>query len=75
MSVVSAIKKITVNVKLNNGTKNGTVNTLTVSLGDMNEAGFDAQKVMNIVNVLGDCLDKPVYSIEKVEVSTLSEDD
>ena len=75
MAVSSAVKKVSVNIKLNNGTTNGVVKTLSLSLGTLNKTSFDAQKAMNIVNLLGDCLSKPVYAVEKVEVSTLTEDD
>ena len=74
MAVSSTTDKISVNVKLNNGTSNGVVKTVTVSLGTLSTTGFDAQKAKNVVNLLGDCLSKPVYTIEKVEVSTLIEE-
>lgn len=73
MAVSSAVKKLSVNVKLNNGTSGGVVKTVSLSLGNLKTTAFDAQKAMNIVSLLGDCLSKPVYTVEKVEVSTLTE--
>ena len=75
MAVSSAVKQISVNVRLNNGTSNGVVKTVTVSLGNLKETAWDAQKVMNVVSLLGNVLSKPVYTVEKVEVDTLTEDE
>ena len=75
MSVTSTTKKVAVSLKLNNGTTTtGAIKTVSVNLGSLNKAAFDAQKAINIVNVLGTCLERSVYSITKTEVSELSED-
>ena len=72
MAVNESVSKITVVVKLNNGnSSNGNLSLLSVSLPDISEPKYNAQKVMNIVTMLGDCLSKPVYATEKVMVSTL----
>ena len=69
----ATLKKVSVNVKLDNGTDAaGNVKTVGVSLGTLSTSGFDANKVMAIVPLLEPCLTKSVYSVEKVEVSTLS---
>ena len=75
MAVNEAVRKLSVNVKLNNGTSAGVVKTVTVGLGGLSTTGWDGQKAMNVVSLLGDCLSKPVYSVEKVAVSTLTESD
>ena len=75
MAVTEGLSSVAVNVLLNNGTSNGKVKTLTVSLSGLSTANYDNQKVMNIVSLLGDCLSKPVYSVKKVSVATLSESD
>ena len=75
MSVVTECKKITVAMKLNNGTTTtGTVKTVSLNLGSLNKSAFDAQKAINIVNALSSCLERSVYSTEKTEVSILSEE-
>ena len=73
MAITSTTSKVSVNVKLNNGTNtNGTPKTLTVSLGSLNKDAFDADKAMAIVELLEPCLEKTINSVEKVEVSTLT---
>ncbi len=74
MSVSTTIDKITVNVKLNNETSGGIVQTLTVPLNGFDTLNYDDQKAMNIINLLGDCLSKPVYTIEKAVIHTLIEE-
>ena len=76
MAVTTTTSKVSVNVKLNNGTNaNGTEKTLSLSLGSLNKSAFDADKVMAIVALLEPCLEKTVNSVEKVEVSTLTDDE
>ncbi len=72
MAVSSVLDKISVNVQLNNGTKDGKVKTLSVSLGTLNTARYDDQQAMNIAALLEPCFSKPVFEIKKVEVSTLT---
>ena len=73
MAITSTTSKVSVNVKLNNGTNaNGTPKALTVSLGALNKDAFDADKAMAIVGLLAPCLEKSLVSVEKVEVSTLT---
>ena len=72
MATVSNLTKVSVNTQLNNGTIDGKVKTLGVSLGSLNITGYEDDKAMNIVNLLAQCLAKPVYSVQKVAVSTLT---
>ena len=75
MSVVSRLNSIKVNAMLNNGTKDGKVKTLTLSLGTLNGNSYNDQKAMNIINALEPCLAKSVYEVVKVETSKLTNDD
>ena len=74
MATTEALDKIAVNVKLNNGTSQGVVKTVNVGLGTISTTGYDAQKAMNVVNALGDCLSKPVYTIQAQKTYTLTEE-
>ena len=75
MAVVSDLSKVTVTAKLNNGTKDGKVQTVSVSLAGLNIDRYDDQKAMNIVNLLSPCLAKEVYEVIKVPTSVLSNSD
>ena len=75
MAVLDDLTKVNVALKLNNGTKDGNVQTVDVSLGTLNINTYDNQKAMNIINLLKPCLDKDVYKVQKVATSTLSNDD
>ncbi len=72
MSVSSVLDKVSVNIQLNNGTKDGKIKTLGVSLGQLNTSRYDDQKAMNIAALLEPCFAKPVLEVKKVEVSTLT---
>mgnify|MGYP006916030777 CR=1 FL=1 len=75
MAVNASLDKVSVNVLLNNGqTATGNVSTLSVNLGTLSTTGYDDQKAMNIVSMLGDCLSKPVYTTKRVNVYTLVEE-
>ena len=75
MAAVTECKKVAVAIKLNNGTtKTGAPKTVSVSLGKLDKSAFDAQKAINIVNVLVPCLDRSLNAIEKTEVSELYEE-
>lgn len=70
---VKTLKKITVSVKLNNGTDSeGNVKLVSVSLGNMSEENFDDDKALAVVTALAPCLAKTVSSIEESDLSTLS---
>ena len=72
MSATSTLKKVSVNVKLDDGTTiTGAQKTVSISLGTLDKDSFNDDKAMNIVNLLGECLSKDIVQIEKVEVSIL----
>lgn len=77
MAVIQTPSKVNVSLKLNNGTTTtGAVKTVSVSLGTLkaNPSDIDNEKVMNIVNLLAECLDKSVVRTDYVQTSTLSEE-
>ena len=73
MAVISDLTKVSVVAKLNNGTKDDKVQTLSLSIGDLNIDSYDDQKAMNVVNLLKPCLNKDVYEVQKVAVSVLKD--
>jgi len=75
MAVVSDLTKVSVVLKLNNGTINGKVQTVSLSLGDLNIDTYDKEKAMNIVNLLSTCLDKDVYEIQEIPVNVLNNEE
>ena len=60
--------KIYVNLVLDNGDGK----TISLPLGSLNKDAFDANKVMDIVNVLEPCLDKSLLRTEKITYSTIA---
>ena len=75
MAVVRELNRVSVAAKLNNGTKDGKVQTLSLSLGTLNTGRYDDQKAMNIINALESFFDKEIYERLKTEVSRLANDD
>lgn len=72
MAVVT-LKKIAVNVKLNNGTDSeGNVKLVSVSLGNLSEENYDADEALGVVTALAPCLSKTVSSLEEVKTATIS---
>lgn len=68
-----ALKKVSVNVKLNNGVDDkGSVKTVGISLGTLNVNTFEDSKALAIINLLKACLAKSVYAVEKTELSELA---
>lgn len=72
MAVVSRLVKVSVVAKLNDGVKDDKIQTVSLSLGNLNVNTYDDQKAVNIMNLLKPCLAKDVYQTQKVAVSTLS---
>lgn len=69
----SSIDKITVNVKLENGTDEaGNIKTVSVSLGNLSEDNYNADKALAVVSLLAPCLSKTVSSVEEVTVKTIT---
>ena len=75
MAVISDLTKVSVVLKLNNGTVNGKVQTISLSLGDLNIDTYDKEKAMNIVNLLSPCLDKDVYEVQEIPVNVLNNEE
>ena len=70
-TVLEEPMSVSLSVLLNNGSKQGKVQTVSVGLGSLDVDEWDAQKAANIVNVLEDCLSKQIYSVQKTEKSVL----
>ena len=69
----SALKKVSVNIKLDNGTDGeGNQRTVSIALGTLSKDNFNADKAIAIIAALEPCLSKTVYAIEKVEVSSIT---
>lgn len=74
MAVTLQTKKISVSMKLNNGTDSeGKIKLISANLGSLSTTNFDAQKAANIINALKPCLSKVVYTSEITEVKTILE--
>ena len=74
MAVVTTLNKTSVYVKFNDGTlASGAVKTVGNNLGTLSIENWDAQKAMNIANLMATCSNKPLYAVQKTDVSTLSE--
>lgn len=74
MSVVRDLNRVSVALKLNNGTKDGKVQTVSLSLGNLNTNRYDEQKAINIKDLLVPVLDKEVLNVQETKVSLLSGD-
>lgn len=74
-TLVRELNKVSVAIKLDNGTKDGKVQTLSVSLGSLNTDRYDDQKAMNIVELLKPVLSKDVYNVQETKISILSDDE
>ena len=72
MAVVRELDRVSVAAKLNNGTKDGKVQTLNLSLGTLSTDRYDDQKAMNVVDLLKPVISKDVYTVQETKVSTLS---
>ena len=76
MSVISHLNSISVKINLNNGYnyQTGEINSVTVYLGSLNPATYDAAKVLAVIDALEACLTKTISSIQEVRTSTLYDD-
>ena len=73
MAATTELLKVSASVKLDNGTDaQGNPRTVSVSLGSLNKASFDADSVLEIAGALQPCLNKTITSIEKTEISSIS---
>ena len=75
MAVVRDLNRVSVSMLLNNGTKDGKVQTLSLGLGTLSTSGYDDQKAMNVATLLTPVLSKPVYNVQETKVSILSNAD
>ncbi|MBQ6774534.1 MAG: hypothetical protein IJP48_10820 [Synergistaceae bacterium] len=65
MAVITTQQRVSCTVKLNNGTtETGQIKTINQSLGSLKVDAFDAQKALNIVNLLRPVLELPVYKVQ-----------
>lgn len=72
MAARTVTEKIAVNLRLNNGTSTtGQVKTVGVSIGKLNTTAFDADKALAVAGLIGDCLTKSVYEVQKTETSKI----
>ena len=73
MAVENVVNKISVNMKLNNGTKDGKTVTVSQTLPTMSLAAYDDEKAMAVIDAIAPCLEKSLNGVEKVVVSKLVE--
>ena len=71
MAVTENVQRISGALKLNNGTEQGVVKTVTLSIGSFDKDEWDGDKVMNIVDLLKPCLSKGVVDVQKTTVTHL----
>ena len=75
MAVIEEPRKVSVGLELNTGTHAGVMTTKTIKLGTLNTTTWNAQKVINIVDLAEPCLQYPINAVRKTLVSDLVEDD
>lgn len=75
LAAITTVMKNAARVRLNNGTIDGEVQTVSVSFPGLNKIGFDADKVLNVAEKLEDCLSKEVYDVQHIQTSTLARDE
>ena len=73
MAVVRDLNKVSVSLNLNNGTKDGKVQTVKLSLGTLSKDRYDNQKAMNIKSLLVPVLNKEVLNVQETMVAILSD--
>ena len=71
MAVENIVNKISVNMKLNNGTKDGKTVTVNQALPTMSLAAYDDDKAMTVIDAITPCLEKTLNGVEKVVTSKL----
>ena len=72
MAEKTTVTSNVVTVILDNGTQNGAITTVSLSLGKLSATNFDVDKVINVASLLGDCLSKDLYSLEHIQRSNLA---
>ena len=71
MAVQELLQKTGVALKLNNGTKAGVVQTVSLSLGTLDKDEWDADKAMAIIDLLEPCLSKGIEEVVKTTQTKL----
>lgn len=72
MAVVT-LKKVTVNLVLNNGTDSqGHVKTVNSSLGNLSETNYDDDKALAVVSALQPCMSKTLVSVQRNDINNLT---
>lgn len=74
-AVVRDLNKVSYALKLNNGTHDGKVQTVSLSLGTLSKDRYDDQKAMNIAELLKPCLSKNVLQQQETKVSLMTAGD
>ena len=73
LMAVATLKKVSVSVKLDDGTDSqGNSKYVGVSLGDLSENNYDADKILAIVDNLEPCLNKSVARVEETKVNVIT---
>ena len=71
----SSLHSVSVFMRLNNGTDaQGNVKTIGISLGSLNPATYDPDKVLAIVDKVENCLTKTVVYVQEFKTSTITND-
>lgn len=75
MAVVTQLENIAVKMLLNNGTDaQGNTKTVSVNLGSLSPTGYDATKVLAVVDAVENCLSKTISAVQEVRTSLLSDE-
>lgn len=75
MAVVTQLENIAVKMLLNNGTDaQGNTKTVSVNLGSLSTTGYDATKVLAVVDAVENCLSKTISAVQEVRTSLLSDE-
>lgn len=74
MAVSELTLKYAGRIYLNNGTQDGKVKTVTVSLPTLDKDEYDAQKVMNVVDAAEAIFSKSIYEVQVVKTTRLMND-
>ena len=68
----TTLQKVTVKMNLNNGTNpDGTVKTVSVSLGTLNPLTYDADMALLVVTALEEVLSKTLVNVTEVKTSRI----
>lgn len=71
MAVEELMQKTAVSLKLNNGTKQGVIQTVSLSLGTLDKDEWDGTKAMAIVDLLEPCLSKGIEEVVRTTQTKL----